>query len=87
MSSLTYINEPGAGQKHRELKHYSQAVIIGNIAKLSSQGGWDSEGSLDQHNWKAQIQNAFDNIDRVLEAAGFRDCKDVRSSFTLVIAR
>jgi enamine deaminase RidA (YjgF/YER057c/UK114 family) len=84
MSSLTYINEPGAGQKHSKLKHYSQAVIIGNIAKLSGQGGWDKEGNLDQYNWKAQIQNALDNIDRVLQAAGFRGWEDVSSSCTLV---
>lgn len=78
MSSLTYINEPGAGQKHSDLGHYSQAVVIGNIAKLSGQGGWDNEGNLDQYDWKEQINNAFDNVDRVLRAAGFRGWEDVR---------
>jgi enamine deaminase RidA (YjgF/YER057c/UK114 family) len=72
MSSLTYINEPGAGQKHSDLGHYSQAVVIGNVAKLSGQGGWDNDGNLDQYDWKQQIKNAFENVDRVLQAAGFR---------------
>jgi enamine deaminase RidA (YjgF/YER057c/UK114 family) len=77
MSSLTYVNEQGAGQKHSDLGHYSQAVVIGNIAKLSGQGGWDNDGNLDQYDWKQQIKNAFDNIDRVLQAAGFRGWEDV----------
>jgi enamine deaminase RidA (YjgF/YER057c/UK114 family) len=77
MSSLTYVNEPGAGQKHSDLGHYSQAVLIGNIAKLSGQGGWDNDGNLDQYDWKQQITNAFDNVDRVLQAAGFRGWEDV----------
>lgn len=77
MSSLKYINDEGAGQKHSDLAHYSQVVVIGNIAKLSGQGGWDKTGELDQYDWKQQIDNAFDNIDRVLQAAGFRGWEDV----------
>ena len=77
MSSLTYVNEQGAGQKHSDLGHYSQAVIIGDIAKLAGQGGWDNDGNLDQYDWKQQIKNAFENIDRVLQAAGFRGWEDV----------
>ena len=77
MSSLTYINEQGAGQKHSNLGHYSQAVIIENTAKLAGQGGWDNDGNLDQYDWKQQIKNAFDNVDRVLQAAGFRGWEDV----------
>lgn len=77
MSCLTYVKEHGAGQKHSDLGHYSQAVIIGNIAKLASQGGWDNDGNLDQYDWKQQIKNAFENVDRVLQAAGFRGWEDV----------
>jgi len=77
MSSLTYVNEQGAGQKHSDLGHYSQAVVLGNIAKLSGQGGWDNDGNLDQYDWKQQIKNAFENVDRVLRAAGFRGWEDV----------
>ena len=78
MSSLKYINEQGAGQKHSDLCHYSQVVVIGNIAKLSGQGGWDETGELEQYDWKQQIDNAFNNVDRVLQAAGLRGWEDVR---------
>lgn len=79
MSSLKYINEPGAGQKHSDMAHYSQIVVIGNVAKLSGQGGWDETGDLGDYEWKQQIDNAFDNVDRVLKAAGFRGWEDVGS--------
>ncbi|KAM0700734.1 hypothetical protein Q7P35_012455 [Cladosporium inversicolor] len=85
MSSLTYVNEQGAGQKHNDLGHYSQAVIIGNTAKLAGQGGWDNDGNLDQYDWKQQIKNAFENIDRVLQAAGFRGWEDLLRSYQLDI--
>lgn len=77
MSSLQYYNDKGAGQKHSDLCHYSQAVVVGNTVKCSGQGGWDAEGNLEQYDWKAQIDNAFDNVDRVLQAAGLRGWEDV----------
>lgn len=88
MSSLQYINEKGAGQKHSDQCHYSQCVILGDIVKCSGQGGWDNEGNLDGEDWKGQIDNAFDNVDRVLQAAGLRGWEDVYSirSYQLDIA-
>jgi enamine deaminase RidA (YjgF/YER057c/UK114 family) len=77
MSSLSYINEPGAGEKHSDMGHYSQIVVIGNIAKLSGQGGWDETGELSKYDWQQQIDNAFDNVERVLKAAGLRGWEDV----------
>jgi enamine deaminase RidA (YjgF/YER057c/UK114 family) len=47
------------------------------LARLSGQGGWDNDGNLDQYDWKQQIKNAFENVDRVLRAAGFRGWEDV----------
>lgn len=82
MSSLNYINEPGAGQKHSDMAHYSQIVVIGNVAKLSGQGGWDETGDLSNYDWKQQLDNAFDNVDRVLQAAGFRGWEDVGSKIS-----
>ena len=79
MSSLNYINEPGAGEKHSDMGHYSQIVVIGNMAKLSGQGGWDETGELSKYDWQQQIDNAFDNVERVLKAAGLRGWEDVRS--------
>ncbi|KAK5737918.1 hypothetical protein LTR17_006358 [Elasticomyces elasticus] len=79
MSALQYINEEGAGQKHSDACHYSQCVILGNIVKCSGQGGWDTEGNLDVNDWKGQIDLAFENVDRVLRAAGLRGWEDVYS--------
>ncbi|KAF4956403.1 hypothetical protein FSARC_11606 [Fusarium sarcochroum] len=77
MSSLQYYNDPGAGQKHSDLCHYSQAVVIGNNVKCSGQGGWDSEGNLDANDLNHQIDLAFENVDRVLQSAGLRGWEDV----------
>lgn len=79
MSSLTYINEEGAGQKHSDLCHYSQAVILGNIVKCAGQGGWEQSGALDAHDIPGQVNLAFQNVDRVLQASGLRGWEDVYS--------
>jgi enamine deaminase RidA (YjgF/YER057c/UK114 family) len=47
------------------------------LLKLSGQGGWDNKGDLDQYDWRQQIDNAFDSVDRVLRIAGFRSWEDV----------
>ncbi|KAK4893229.1 hypothetical protein LTR27_008350 [Elasticomyces elasticus] len=85
MSSLQYINEEGAGQKHSDACHYSQCVVLGNIVKCSGQGGWDTEGNLDVNDWKGQIDLAFENVDRVLRAAGLRGWEDL-SITTLTVS-
>ncbi|KAK5167222.1 uncharacterized protein LTR77_007954 [Saxophila tyrrhenica] len=51
--------------------------MIGNVAKLSGQGGWDPEGDVESYDWKQQIDHAFDNVDRVLQAARLRGWEDV----------
>ncbi|KAJ5677920.1 uncharacterized protein N7477_003553 [Penicillium maclennaniae] len=79
MSSLTYINEEGAGQKHSDLCHYSQAVILGDVVKCSGQGGWEQTGALDAENIPRQVDLAFRNVDRVLQASGLRGWEDVYS--------
>jgi enamine deaminase RidA (YjgF/YER057c/UK114 family) len=78
MSSLTYVNEAGAGQKHSDLCHYSQAVLLpGNIVKCAGQGGWTNSGDLDGSDVKKQIDLAFENVHRVLQAAGLKGWEDV----------
>lgn len=77
MASLQYFNGEGAGQVFSDQCHYSQAVILGDTVKCSGQGGWNNEGSLDGKDWKGQIDNAFDNVDRVLRAAGSVGWEDV----------
>ena len=85
MSELEYVNGPGAGQTWSDLGHYSQAVFLpGSIVKCSGQGGCDDQGNLAGIEWKEQIDKAFENVDRLLQAAGLRGWEDVSASFPLV---
>ncbi|KAJ4357328.1 uncharacterized protein N0V89_001903 [Didymosphaeria variabile] len=79
MSSLSYNNPPGAGEKHSEIGHYSQSVDLDNgIVKCSGQGGWDPEsGDLDANDPIKQVELAMKNVDVVLQAAGLRGWEDV----------
>lgn len=70
MSSLRHYNEAGAGTTYSEQCGYSQAVVIGDIVKCSGQGGWDNSGNLDGEDFTLQVRNAFENVERVLAAAG-----------------
>ncbi|KAI9162700.1 YjgF-like protein [Paramyrothecium foliicola] len=79
MSSIQYYNEEGAGQKHSDACHYSQAVILGQIVKCAGQGGWDTTGKLDVGDLKGQIDLAFENVDRVLQTVGLRGWEDFYS--------
>ncbi|KAF7189110.1 RutC family protein YjgH [Pseudocercospora fuligena] len=78
MASLKYTNEEGADTINSDANHYSQLVEFpdSKIVKLSGQGGWDSEVNVDP-DWKRQIDKAFDNVDKVLKAAGLRGWEDV----------
>ncbi|KAH7118326.1 Endoribonuclease L-PSP/chorismate mutase-like protein [Dactylonectria macrodidyma] len=74
---LPFINEEGAGQKHSDLCHYSQAVVLPNgIVKCSGQGGWTTTGDLTD-DVERQVDLAFENVDRVLQAVGLRGWEDV----------
>ncbi|KAL3431614.1 endoribonuclease L-psp family protein [Aspergillus tetrazonus] len=78
MSTLTFVNDNGAGQKHSDLCHYSQAVILpGNIVKCAGQGGWTQSGDLNAKDVRRQVDLAFQNVDRVLQAAGLKGWEDV----------
>lgn len=75
-STQLYVNEKGAGQINSDSCHYSQCVVIGNVAELSGQGGWDNDNNCD-YDIETQVKHAFENVDRVLQAAGFRGWEDV----------
>ena len=77
MSSLRYYDEPGAGTENGQKCHYSQAVVIGNIVKCSGQGGWTNDNKLDANDPIGQVDLAFENVDRVLQAAGLAGWEDV----------
>ncbi|POS70935.1 endoribonuclease L-psp family protein [Diaporthe helianthi] len=79
MSSLKYYNDRGAGQRLSDICHFSQAVVIGDTVKCSGQGGWTIGGEVDPYDIRGQVNLAFDNVDRVLQAAGLRGWEDVYS--------
>ena len=75
MAELEFFTTPGFGEKVRETLHYNQALRIGDRVEISGQGGWDDDvrfpDLLDD-----EIVRAFDNVERVLAAAG-ADWRDV----------
>jgi enamine deaminase RidA (YjgF/YER057c/UK114 family) len=70
MSTLGYTNYPGSEANSKDF-HYSQAVQIGNIVKISGQGGWDAQGNIaaDIH---AQVLAAFQNVESALKSIDSR---------------
>lgn len=71
MSSTTpeFFAPPGFGQTMRAQLHYSQAVRVGDRVETSGQGGWDDDLNIPE-SLDAEIVRAFDNVERVLAAAG-----------------
>lgn len=94
--NVTFTNYPG-GRKNSDAYHYSQAVRIGHVIKVSGQGGWDEHGELAKGDVKKQVQYAFDNLDKAIKAAGGEGLTDVYSvrswhvtmdeSFPLIVER
>jgi enamine deaminase RidA (YjgF/YER057c/UK114 family) len=62
----TFGNYAGTDSKS-EAFHYSQAVKVGNIVKISGQGGWDAEGSMASSALK-QVELALENIEKALQS-------------------
>jgi enamine deaminase RidA (YjgF/YER057c/UK114 family) len=79
-TSVEFFVTPGAGEKQRELLHYSQAVRIGDRVEISGQGGWDDDINIAE-DLEAEIVQAFDNVERTLATAGatWRDVVHVNS--------
>ena len=80
MAEVEFFRTPGYGEKLWEMLHYNQALRIGDRVEISGQGGWDDDiqfpEALDD-----EIVRAFDNVERVLAAAGagWRDVVTVNS--------
>ncbi|KAJ4990934.1 RutC family protein YjgH 2 [Stagonosporopsis vannaccii] len=64
--SAVFGNYTGTESKSESF-HYSQAVKVGNIVKISGQGGWDAEGNMDSSAPK-QVELALENVERALKA-------------------
>ncbi|QKF63958.1 Rid family hydrolase [Campylobacter corcagiensis] len=65
---------------------YTTAVKIGNIVKISGQGGWDESGVNFPHkDIKDEIIQACDNVEWALNSAGasWKDVYSVTSYFTV----
>lgn len=77
MSAEQYINGPGAGEKLSDRYWYSQAIALGDAVRCSGQGGWDDNGKVPVGDAAKQVENAFRNVDRLLQAAGLRGWEDV----------
>lgn len=45
--------------------------------KCSGQGGWDNTGNLDANDIAKPVELAFENVDRVIQAAELRGWEDV----------
>lgn len=79
MSHLQYTNYEGVGETNNKLYSYSQAVRVSETIKCSGQGGWDFRGDLDAGDLKGQIDLAFKNVERNLQAAGAKGWENVYS--------
>jgi enamine deaminase RidA (YjgF/YER057c/UK114 family) len=62
----TFGNYAGTDSKS-EAFHYSQAVKVGNIVRISGQGGWDAEGNMASTASK-QVELALENIEKALQS-------------------
>ncbi|KAF3000918.1 hypothetical protein E8E13_008501 [Curvularia kusanoi] len=63
----TFGNYPGMESKS-DTFHYSQAVKVGNIVKISGQGGWDVDGNIPPDAAK-QVDLALANVEKALKSA------------------
>ncbi|GAA6010741.1 hypothetical protein JCM10207_005820 [Rhodosporidiobolus poonsookiae] len=77
MSHLTYYSYEGAGSYNAEHFHYNQAVRIGDRIECFGQGGWDQVTNVIYKEINAQIDQAFENVDRVLKDAGGKGWEQV----------
>lgn len=85
MSAPKFAIYPGLGEWAKDNLHYSQAVRLGNIIKISGQGGWNPSADLSSPStWISQdlnteIDQAFANVDLALKAAGGKGWSQVYS--------
>lgn len=68
-SKVQFFATPGFGEVALAERHYHQAVRIGDRVEISGQGGWDDYLNFPEE-LRAEIVQAFDNVERTLAAAG-----------------
>ncbi|KAF2276810.1 YjgF-like protein [Westerdykella ornata] len=77
MSHLQYFSYEGFGDRVRKDTHYSQAVRIGDVVKISGQGGWDRITEKIPTDIEKQVAQAFDNVEHTLQKAGSKGWEQV----------
>lgn len=84
MQEIKHIKVDGAIGEMQESYGYIAAVQIGNIIKISGQGGWDKNCNFIHKELKDEIKQALDNVAFVLERAGsgWKNVYSVTSYFT-----
>ena len=75
------IITPGNVPKARGFSH---AIKAGNTIYVAGQGGIDINGQVVPGGIEAQIDTAFENLQRILEAAGAKMTDVVRLNYFLV---
>ncbi len=70
MSKPEFFDTLGYGEIFRTQYSYGQAVRIGDRVEISGQGGWDDDLTFSVDSLEAEIQKAFDNVEKTLVAAG-----------------
>lgn len=81
MTTPKFFDTPGYGEITRTQYSYSQALRIGDRVEISGQGGWDDDFTFTADSLEAEIEKAFDNVEKTLNAAGaaWRDVVSVRT--------
>ncbi|KAH7260637.1 endoribonuclease L-PSP [Fusarium redolens] len=83
--SFQLFNYPGQGVAFSDFGYYSQAVKVGNIVKLSGQGGWNETGEIPCV-IEQELETTYNNILRALQSVNselsFDDVYLVRSFHT-----
>lgn len=70
MSNPEFFDTPEYGDLVRENYSYRQAVRIADRVEISGQGGWDENQKVTADSLEAEIDQAFDNVEKTLHAAG-----------------
>src|SRR3989304_8489947 len=65
-----FINPPNVFDARKKM-HFAQAIKTGNTIYLAGQVAWDENGNLvGKGDFEAQERQTFENIKRILQAAG-----------------
>ncbi|KAF4420621.1 RutC family protein [Colletotrichum fructicola] len=70
MSHLKFFAYEGQGVEKQQKFSYSQAVRVGDRIECAGQGGWDPITGEFEKGINAQIDLAFENVERCLRDAG-----------------